>query len=58
MSQTMVRESCVADYECNSNACQANARYKWKRINFARFLYDQVENIYIPENIYNALRNL
>ncbi len=27
-------------------------RYVWRRVNFSRFLYDRLEDIHIPEQVY------
>ncbi|MFB3925620.1 MAG: hypothetical protein ACE14T_06160 [Syntrophales bacterium] len=30
-------------------------RYRWKKVNFSRFLYDSQEDIYIPEEVFLEL---
>ncbi len=34
---------------------ESGRRYEWKWVNFSRFLYDKVEDLYIPEAVYNAI---
>ncbi len=34
---------------------EPDERYKWVRINFSRFLYDGIEDLYIPEAVYRGM---
>jgi hypothetical protein len=32
-----------------------NSRYIWQEVNFELFVYDCIENVYIPEQVYWSL---
>ena len=34
-------------------ASKSGQRYQWRWVNFSRFLYDEVEDLYIPEEVCN-----
>jgi hypothetical protein len=34
---------------------KSGERYQWRWVNFSRFLYDEIEDLYIPEVVYNNL---
>lgn len=34
---------------------ESNSRYTWREVNFELFLYDCVEKVYIPEQVYWSL---
>ena len=47
----------VAEGGSGIGLCSAagfNRRYVWKRVNFTRFLYDRLEDIHIPEQVYQS----
>lgn len=33
-------------------------RYHWRWVNFSLFLYDEVEDLHIPESVYRKLRKI
>lgn len=33
-------------------------RYSWRWVNFSLFLYDEKEDLHIPESVYRALRKV
>jgi hypothetical protein len=51
------REMIAAGKEAGLHLKKPEAgRYSWRWVNFSLFLYDEKEDLHIPESVYRALR--
>lgn len=37
--------------------CLCEPRYVWREVNYCMFLYDRLEDVYIPEQVYWELKS-